>query len=471
MRTRNALLFSVIPAIALVVHCASQPKRSTDSAAAPAPAASIAEAGIDADTGAGGAAGEEGPPRPDPALVKKALDRAGASAPDEAETLGIRFEVVEMGPNAVWGMAVVNRGTGAVEVAFDPRLLVLEIEPPPDPNAKKWAPKPKKRVCSLPAELRPTRVDDQFVIRLEPGHGMVEQFDPRLYCLPDKGVSPFVAGAKVTAHFGWAPKTKTVWKKGKKEEELLPQTDPFVAELAPPAEDEHHHESQHEHAKGHGHGHGHGEGGAARGAGERTSDAGVEPEPTAQDAGADGEMDRAVKELVGTTFELGPDYAPPKPEAPPEPIALELRNGSDARSETEATVTLNLVNRSGRARQVYFRREFVSFEVSGPDGVTICDPQPDTRAPDRQAFTLIGAGGSLASTSRLVELCPDDTFARPGLYVVRAQLDTFANGAEFGFDAYVGHLVSERAVVVRIRTGSLPFPGPRTVEPVKVGSP
>jgi hypothetical protein len=177
-----------------------------------------------------------------------------------------------------------------------------------------------------------------------------------------------------------------------------------------------------------------------------------------------------VKQLLGTPFELGPDYAPPKPEAPPEPLALELRSGSDARSETEATVTLNLVNRSGRARQVYFRREFVSFEVSGPDGVTTCDPQPDTRAPDRQAFTLLNAGGSLASTSRLVELCPDDTFARPGLYVVRAQLDTFADGAQFGFDAYVGRLVSERSVVVRIRTGSLPFPGPRTVEAVKVGA-
>ena len=38
----------------------------------------------------------------------------------------------------------------------------------------------------------------------------------------------------MTARFGWAPKTKVVWKKGKREEELLPQIEPFVAELAPP---------------------------------------------------------------------------------------------------------------------------------------------------------------------------------------------------------------------------------------------
>jgi hypothetical protein len=112
----------------------------------------------------------------------------------------------------------------------------------------------------------------------------------------------------------------------------------------------------------------------------------------------------------------------------------------------------------------------VSFEVSGPDGSVICDPQPDGRAPDRQAFSFVAPGGSLTTTSRLIELCPDDTFARPGLYVVNAQLDTFADGAEFGFDAFVGRLVSERAVVIRIRKGVLPFPGTRTVEEVKVGA-
>jgi hypothetical protein len=113
---------------------------------------------------------------------------------------------------------------------------------------------------------------------------------------------------------------------------------------------------------------------------------------------------------------------------------------------------------------------FVSYEVTGPDGVVTCDPQPDGRAPDRQAFSLINPGGSLTTTSRLIELCPDDTFARPGLYVVNAQLDTTAKGNEFGYDAFVGKLVAERSVVVRIRSGSLPFPGVRTLEEVKVGA-
>jgi hypothetical protein len=449
MHLRNALLWMAGPAIALFLHCAGQPKRTAETT--PAASHEAAEAGVDAETGAGGAAAEPTPPRPDPVLVKKLADRAAQSAPDEARALGLRFEVVEMGPDAAWGFAVVNRGTEPVEVAFDSRLLVLEVEPPPDPNAKKWAPKPKTRVCKLPDELRPARVDHDLVLRLEPGHGMVESFDPRLYCLPEKGVSPFVAGARVTARFGWAPKTKTVWKKGKREEVPLPETDPFVAELAPSEHDQ--------------------DGGAPKPSPQ--SDAGAAPVAASdgEDAGTSSVDAVAVKELRGTPFELGSEYAAAKPEeATPEPLALVLKSGSDARDESQATVTLTLVNRSGRSRHVYVRREFVSFQVSGPDGVVTCDPQPDTRAPDRQAFSLLKAGGSLTLTSRLVELCPDDTFARPGLYVVNAQLDTFADGAEFGFDAYVGRLVAERSVVVRIRSGSLPFPGGRVRQELKVGS-
>jgi hypothetical protein len=456
MQARLALVVISAPALAFAVHCAGKPRRTAESAA---PASAVTEAGSEDETGAGGAAGEEEkPPRPDPVIVKKVLDRTGESAPDEAETFGLRFEVAEMGPSSRWAMAVVNRGTEPVEVAFDPRLLVLEVEPPPDPKAKKWAPKPKTRICRLPDGLRPTRADARFSVRLEPGRGMVEAFDPRLYCLPEKGVSPLVAGAKITARFGFPPKTKVTWKKGKREEVAVsPQVDPFVAEIAPPLPLE--------------------DGGIEEDEHEDAGDAGSDPQSEHEarvrarlEAEQDKEKEEGVKELRGTRFELGADYAPPKPEEAPEPLALELRLGSDALNETQATVTLALLNRAKKAQHVYFRREFVSFEVSGPDGVVTCDPQPDGRAPDRQAFSLLNPGGSLTTTSRLIELCPDDTFARPGLYVVNAQLDTFAKGDEFGYDAFVGKLVAERTVVIRIRAGSLPFPGIRTLEEVKVGA-
>ena len=70
------------------------------------------------------------------AIVKKVARSHRKERAGRGETLGLRFEVAEMGPNAPWGMAVMNRGTEPVEVVFNPRLLVLEVEPPPDPRPR-----------------------------------------------------------------------------------------------------------------------------------------------------------------------------------------------------------------------------------------------------------------------------------------------------------------------------------------------
>jgi len=93
-------------------------------------------------------------------------------------------------------------------------------------------------------------------------------------------------------------------------------------------------------------------------------------------------------------------------------------------NEDSATVTVQLSNRGSRPETVYFRRELVTFEVSSVDGTATCDPGPDDRSPDRLAFTHLGPGRSLAVTSRLEEMCEKDTFARPGLYLVRARFDS-----------------------------------------------
>jgi hypothetical protein len=283
-----------------------------------------------------------------------------------------------------------------------------------------------------------------------------------------------------------------VWKRGKRTEEVLPQEAPFVATLFP--QGAHHHRIRetdepghqgHRH-RGRPHGHGARDGGTRAhgpGNGEATSShqspkAELDASVPLEDAEAK-ELEAAeakhveptasVKLLTATPFELGADYAPPaKLEEPP--LSLELTRGSDAVSESNVTVTLKIANRGKTPQRVYFRREFVSYQVTGPDGSLICDPQPDGRAPDRQAFSLVNPGGSLTVTSLLIELCPDDTFARPGIYVVEAAFDAFADGKEFGFDAFVGHLVAERGVVVRVQTGSLPFPGPRVLERVRVGA-
>jgi hypothetical protein len=316
-------------------------------------------------------------------------------------------------------------------------LLRFELEPPPDPNAKKWTPKPKVKTCELPAELRPGVVDRHFVVVLEPGQGVVEAFDPRLYCLPENGVSPLVPGARLTPHFGFAPKTKTLWKAGKRETIPLPQQqEPFVAsvvEKATEAEPAHH------------------AGGTGGGGGDDT-----EREPL------------RVKEFVGSVLELGADYAK-KVEAEESPLVLSMTRGSDARDDRQAIVTVSLSSREKKPLRVYFRRELVSFQVIGPDGEATCSPEPDERAPDRGAFSLLNPGGALTATSRLVELCPEGTFARPGLYLVQGRFDAVATGKEHGFDAFVGTVASSKPAIVRLRTGSLPFPGKRRSKLVHVG--
>jgi hypothetical protein len=506
-------LSSSLSVLALARCGGTPPARAPEAEPSAPPAAESSQ-------GASGAPGEEPsadppkePKRPEPELVKKALDRTGESSAT-SDTHGLRFEVVEHGPRASWGMALVNRGTETLRVVHDPSLLTIEVVPPADPKAK-FPKKPKPRVCTLPPGLRAERASGELSVVLAPGEGVVEAFDPRFYCLPEGGVSPFVAGAEVRARFGFPPKTKVVWKGGRHEEPLPDQPPPFVAVVIPPRpsdvdaggpkaeeadggiemhDDEAPGEAERgrgergrgehgrgDHGKGeHGRGergrgergrgdHGKGEHGhgdhdhAEHGSGRRHEYGSERPE--------DEEPTSGVKQLSATPLVLGGDYAPPPPEVPPPTLGLELVQGSDAASYSNATATVRLVNHAKTLRRIYFRRELVSFQVTGPDGTVTCDPQPDERAPDRIAYTALNPGGSIAVTSRLAELCPGDSFQRPGLYVIEAQVDAFASGKEHGFDAFVGKLVSPRAVVVRIRSGTLPFPGPRVLQRVRVGAP
>src|SRR5687768_14397671 len=231
MPERLGISLGTVALCVALSHCARETKVAKTP---PADATSEAKTKVVPEGGEGGAATEPAAPEPvndepEHALVARAVDKTGETKENDKSELGVRFEVAELGPEA-WAYAIVNRGTEKVAVAADPRLLRFELVPPPDPNAKRWAPKPKTKTCELPSELRPGVVDKHFVVMLEPGQGVVEAFDPRLYCLPEAGVSPLVPGARLTPRFGFAPKTKTLWKAGKREIVPLPeQQEPFVA--------------------------------------------------------------------------------------------------------------------------------------------------------------------------------------------------------------------------------------------------
>jgi hypothetical protein len=396
----------------------------------PAPRdAGARDAAADAASDAAPAAEEEEPPVVDPAVSHALLAKTGEAT--GVAPLGLRFEIVELGSELPWAFAVVNRGTEAAQVDFDARLLTLEIAPPAETKGKaKAKQRPQKPVvCRLPAGIVPNSVDPALAIKLEPGEGLVENFDPRLYCL-GKTPAPLVEGAVVSPRFGWAPKLKVSWHNGKRDQGPGVQNEPFVAE---PSE--------------------------ARGSLPAN---GADP------------AERRIKELTGTPLTLGSDFANAPhtgPEdTPPDPSGLVLTiTGSDASDESATTATTTFANRGKQKQDLYFRRELITYEVSGPDGVFECDPEPDLRSPDRSAFQTLRPGGKLSAVSRLIEMCPAHAFARPGLYLVHARFDAVDAGTDYGLHAFMGRLVSQKPALVRVRQGELPFTPSNGTERVRVG--
>jgi len=398
----------------------------------------VSDGGVsDAQPADSGAQSEESaPPIVDPAVARALVAKSGEGGP---APLGLRFEVMDLGSQLPWAFAVVNRGTEAAVVDFDARLLTLEILPPvieEELSGKKTAKQrkakkpPKPVLCRLPADVVPSSVDPALALKLEPGEGLVQNFDPRLYCV-GKSPWPLVEGAQVSARFGWPMKMKVVWKAGKREEEPAQQREPFVAEPS---------EAQ----------------GSLPGA------------PVSE------VPERRIKELTGTPFTLGRSFAneikaTPASGAPSPGLELSIA-GSDALDEGAATATTTLTNRGARKQDVYFRREFVTYEVSGPDGVFQCDPKPDERSPaDRSSVQTLRPGGKFSAVSRLIEMCPAHAFARPGLYLVHARFDAADPATDLGFNAFMGRLVSAKPALVRVRRGELPFTRANSTMRVRVG--
>lgn len=343
--------------------------------------------------------------------------RPAHAAPDDEKPPPpeLSLSVQERGPRQPWQLTVRNDGKEAAMLFADPRLLSFEVKVP----GKKQSAR-----CRLPDGLVPKQPDRRTRVVLGPGEGVTHSFDPRLYCFAAGGQWQLVPGAIVEPRFGWDERTRTVWKQGKRSTVALPSPPPFVA-------------------------------------------TGLAQDP--DDLG----LGDGVKSLRAEPFALRSEYArwsatrlEEDRKLPPGPLSLELTQGSDAAAELSASLSLVVRNRSKRTQQLYFRRELVTFEIMGPDGLSTCNSEPDLRAPDRQAFITLAPGRSLSILSRLVELCPRGAFARPGLYLVHARFDSTESGEEFGMDAYVGRVFSPEPAAIRIRTGELPFLKRRAMRPL-----
>jgi hypothetical protein len=360
----------------------------------------------------------------------------GASSAGQRGASGLTLHVLERGPNEPWIVAVRNEGSESAHFVADTRLLWFEVALP---GAKKAA------RCRLPDELQPKEVEPRLDIELQPDEYVIQLIDPRLYCFASGDQKELVPGARVVPHLGWPElPNKTTWQAGKKASVPVPQQPPFVAHLTSVKVEE----SLKARTT------------AMKVAKSLRYKKGVaKPSDAALGIPLPAGID---KHLTGPDLTLQATYSEWSKRTPADratdddnPLEARLVQGSDARSEHTATVQLTLHNRSKRKLLFYFRREFVTFEVIGPDGVTTCNPAPDVRSPDRSAFISLAPGAKKTYSSRLAELCPRDTFSMPGLYLVSARYDATESGRAWNLAAYTGTVETDRPANVRIRTGEL----------------
>ncbi len=347
----------------------------------------------------------------------------------------LTLSVTEDGPAQPWTITLANRGNEPLGLIADPGLLWFDVT----------LPGRAPQSCRLPEPLRPTAMQRKSVLVLQPGEQYSRRLDPRFFCFAELGQVLLVPKAKVTPNFGWPRELPGTDKstKGKRRAASAaaaagrPAEPPFVAWRLNAAE-----------------------AGAvskppppAPASAEGGAEEGTEPEAP---AGARWRLPtEGLKSVQGATLELPDSYVAwvgPSRRDGQRDMELVLIAGADAEDERNATVTFGVINTLDRPQQIFVRRELLEYDVQGPDGFFEC-PSSDVGSPDFASVATLPPHGAERAVVRLIEICPRRSFARPGLYEVRARLAARWSGQELGLDAFVGKLETARPAFVRVRSG------------------
>ena len=258
----------------------------------------------------------------------------------------------------------------------------------------------KAEHCELPGEMRP-QDDLSRPLVLPPKRTYAERFEPRLYCLSGSHLDALAPGAIVTATLGWSGH-------GTHPPLMVSALEGLEARVAP--------------------------------AKSITSlPVALPDEPTPAPA--------PVRDDAALAARGDPT------------LALESARSIDAGSSSEIAIPITLINKGHRATVVRFRPETLGFDVVGPRGADHCGWSMLPAAPTRDLFATLGPGASSTLTIILSAYCPARALAQPGLYVVRASLDTRrASGADIGIRSFDGQVIATSPTVVRLRHGSAAEP-------------
>jgi hypothetical protein len=315
-------------------------------------------------------------------------------------------------------MKVANAGELPVRVTADPRLLVLEVTPPPayvPADAKKKGPaaKPPTLVkCILPDDVRP-RSDAGPDLVVPGGRSWSATIDPLFYCFGAKERALLVKGATVTPRLGWPEPAAKPLTRARGAKPAAPSP-PFVAS------------------------------------------------PVGAAVGKLGPM----KEIAGASITLAEDVLPPPPssapassEAPPSDLTLSVAPAADVARGVDVNVTVTLANAGARSTTVLFRSSTLGFKVNGPSGSIACGNARSIDAPVRELFTTLAPKGTTSLSLLVDAVCPSDTFDEPGVYRVVPRLDTTnASGRTIGLRTFEGVVEGEKPMLVRVRAPRRPKP-------------
>jgi hypothetical protein len=346
-----------------------------------------------------------------PPLAAKAKKESPPPLP-EAQA---RLWVIAPETNGPWILRIDNEGTVGLRIPADVRLLRLEVET--------GEPKAKPVKCAVPSSMRPSSFPEPRALLLAPGASYVEQFDPRLFCF-GKNADAIKGGAVVRSRFGWETQKKT----GKK-----PPEGPFAAEttereptVAPVR--------------------------------ELLAPAIVlsydEPKP---DVVAEEKPAEAAAKPAGDEPRKTPEKAiPPLVDERAGRLEVKAPPFVDASSSRGITITVTSTNAGKRPITVALRPWMFSFHVVGPFGKdTICGGEEPRGSLPRDAFKTLKPDGSSAFTVLLGEICPRDTFERPGLYRVTPKLRAGETSPDL--EAYTATVKANKPTLIRLASGPEPF--------------
>jgi hypothetical protein len=326
--------------------------------------------------------------------------------------------VLAASPDPPWLLIVENTGERPIRVPADERLLSFELRP-----------KPKSPIisCKLPTAMIPTEFDDGRELVLEARESLTVAIDPRLYCF-GSSVDKLIPGATLTPRFGFPrfaqSKDAFVAAPLDAPSEFAPlrfiEGAPFVLPAVP---------------------------------GETAPPSPVTEQPDTPGAGATAPS--------SSDAPAAPALETRDRRAPQLDVYLEQR--VDAHAGRDVVLTLRAVNEGERKLTTVLRTRMLRVRVeelradNKAEQVTLCTGQHAAHGVASEHVTTLGTRGQSTLSLLVAELCPKETFRKPGLYRLRAELDTSVEGESLKADPWLHGALARQSALARVATGRTPF--------------